>query len=123
MMNLREVELETVDFTKLLSTMGEQLVPAVIVDSAQMATDGLASVLMVGFMNRQALEATIDSGNVTFYSRTSQALWEKGATSGNYLKVRNIFTDCDNDSLLIDAEPLGPTCCQGTQSCFEEEIQ
>ena len=123
MMNLREVELETVDFTKLLSATGEQLVPAVVVDSAQMATDGLASVLMVGFMNRQALEATIDSGNVTFYSRTSQALWEKGATSGNYLKVRNIFTDCDNDSLLIDAEPLGPTCCQGTQSCFEEEIQ
>jgi len=122
-MNLREVELETVDFTKLLSTMGEQLVPAVIVDSAQMATDGLASVLMVGFMNRLALEATMASGNVTFYSRTSQALWEKGATSGNYLKVRNIFTDCDNDSLLIDAEPSGPTCCQGTESCFEEEIQ
>ena len=122
-MNLREVELETVDFTKLLSTMGEQLVPAVIVDSAQMATDGLASVLMVGFMNRLALEATMASGNVTFYSRTSQALWEKGATSGNYLKVRNIFTDCDNDSLLIDAEPMGPTCCQGTESCFEEEIQ
>ncbi len=122
-MNLREFEFEAVDFTKLLSATGEQLVPAVVVDSAQMATDGLASVLMVGFMNRQALEATIDSGNVTFYSRTSQALWEKGATSGNYLKVRNIFTDCDNDSLLIDAEPMGPTCCQGTQSCFEEEIQ
>ena len=121
-MNLRNAEIEIVDFTKLLSTMGEQLVPAVVVDSAQMATDGLASVLMVGFMNRQALEATITSGNVTFYSRTSQALWEKGATSGDYLKVRNIFTDCDNDSLLIDAEPMGPTCCQGTQSCFKEEI-
>lgn len=122
-MNIRKFEFEAVDFTKLLSATGEQLVPAVVVDSAEMATDGLASVLMVGFMNRLALEATIDSGNVTFYSRTSQALWEKGATSGNYLKVRNIFTDCDNDSLLIDAEPLGPTCCQGTQSCFEEEIQ
>lgn len=122
-MNIRKFEFEAVDFTKLLSATGEQLVPAVVVDSAEMATDGLASVLMVGFMNRLALEATIDSGNVTFYSRTSQALWEKGATSGNYLKVRNIFTDCDNDSILIDAEPLGPTCCQGTQSCFEEEIQ
>ncbi len=122
-MNIRKFEFEAVDFTKLLSATGEQLVPAVVVDSAEMATDGLASVLMVGFMNRLALEATIDSGNVTFYSRTSQALWEKGTTSGNYLKVRNIFTDCDNDSLLIDAEPLGPTCCQGTQSCFEEEIQ
>ncbi len=122
-MNIRKFEFEAVDFTKLQSATGEQLVPAVVVDSAQMATDGLASVLMVGFMNRLALETTIDSGNVTFYSRTSQALWEKGATSGNYLKVRNIFTDCDNDSILIDAEPLGPTCCQGTQSCFEEEIQ
>lgn len=122
-MNIRKFEFEAVDFTKLLSATGEQLVPAVVVDSAEMATDGLASVLMVGFMNRLALETTIDSGNVTFYSRTSQALWEKGTTSGNYLKVRNIFTDCDNDSLLIDAEPLGPTCCQGTQSCFEEEIQ
>ncbi len=122
-MNIRKFEFEAVDFTKLLSATGEQLVPAVVVDSAEMATDGLASVLMVGFMNRLALEATIDSGNVTFYSRTSQALWEKGTTSGNYLKVRNIFTDCDNDSILIDAEPLGPTCCQGTQSCFEEEIQ
>ena len=122
-MNLRDANIEIVDFTKLLSTTGEQLVPAVIVDSRRMATDGLASVLMVGFMNQPALEATITSGNVTFYSRTSQALWEKGATNGDYLKVRNIFTDCDNDSLLIDAEPLGPTCCQGTQSCFEEEIQ
>lgn len=122
-MNIRKFEFEAVDFTKLLSATGEQLVPAVVVDSAEMATDGLASVLMVGFMNRLALETTIDSGNVTFYSRTSQALWEKGTTSGNYLKVRNIFTDCDNDSILIDAEPLGPTCCQGTQSCFEEEIQ
>jgi phosphoribosyl-AMP cyclohydrolase / phosphoribosyl-ATP pyrophosphohydrolase len=75
-------------------------------------------VLMLGYMNQEALTQTQSSGKVTFYSRTKQRIWTKGETSGNYLNVINITADCDNDTLLILADPIGPTCHTGANSCF-----
>ena len=75
-------------------------------------------VLMLGYMNPEALDKTIESGKVTFFSRTKQRLWTKGETSGNFLNVVNITPDCDNDTLLLLANPIGPTCHKGTSSCF-----
>ncbi|OAT31369.1 phosphoribosyl-AMP cyclohydrolase/phosphoribosyl-ATP pyrophosphatase [Buttiauxella brennerae ATCC 51605] len=77
-------------------------------------------VLMLGYMNPEALAQTIESGKVTFFSRTKQRLWTKGETSGNFLNVVNIAQDCDNDTLLILVNPIGPTCHLGTSSCFGE---
>ena len=90
------------------------LLPAVVQDAAT------GQVLMLGYMNRVALAATLSTGKVTFYSRSKQRLWEKGETSGNRLRVRAITPDCDGDALLIRAEPAGPTCHLGTTSCFGE---
>ncbi|WIM56547.1 bifunctional phosphoribosyl-AMP cyclohydrolase/phosphoribosyl-ATP diphosphatase HisIE [Pantoea anthophila] len=75
-------------------------------------------VLMHGYMNPAALEKTLAEGNVTFFSRTKNRLWTKGETSGNFLQVVSITPDCDNDTLLILANPIGPTCHLGTSSCF-----
>lgn len=76
-------------------------------------------VLMVGYMNREALEKSIATGNVTFYSRTRQKLWTKGETSGHVLKLKSIAVDCDGDTLLVSAEPIGPGVCHaGYESCF-----
>lgn len=75
-------------------------------------------VLMHGYMNLAALEKTLAEGNVTFFSRTKNRLWTKGETSGNFLQVVSIMPDCDNDTLLILANPIGPTCHLGTSSCF-----
>lgn len=91
------------------------LIPAVIVDNKTNA------VLMVGFMNRESLQRTIDSGKVTFYSRTRKTLWTKGETSGNFLNVVEIKSDCDNDSLLVKVNPEGNTCHTGNYSCFKED--
>jgi len=88
------------------------LIPAVVVDKN---TD---AVLMLGFMNKEALEKTIETKLVTFFSRTRNKLWTKGETSGNFLKLVEIKSDCDNDSLLIYAEPEGNTCHTGNYSCF-----
>ena len=90
----------------------DNLMPAII----QHAISG--DVLMLGYMNQQALQQTLSSQKVTFYSRTKQRLWMKGETSGNVLNVVNIVMDCDKDSLLILANPVGPTCHTGNQSCF-----
>lgn len=90
----------------------DNLMPVII----QNAISG--DVLMLGYMNKEALETTLKSGKVTFYSRTKQRLWTKGETSGNYLKLVDIYPDCDNDTLLILANPIGPTCHNGTESCF-----
>ncbi|MEZ2860930.1 bifunctional phosphoribosyl-AMP cyclohydrolase/phosphoribosyl-ATP diphosphatase HisIE [Proteus terrae] len=90
----------------------DNLMPVVI----QNAISG--DVLMLGYMNKEALNVTLESGNVTFYSRTKLRLWTKGETSGNFLKLVNIYPDCDNDTLLILANPIGPTCHNGTESCF-----
>ena len=75
-------------------------------------------VLMLGYMNQEALTATEQSGKVTFFSRTKQRLWTKGESSGNFLNVVSITPDCDNDTLLILVNPIGPTCHLGTSSCF-----
>ncbi|MDX5626550.1 MULTISPECIES: bifunctional phosphoribosyl-AMP cyclohydrolase/phosphoribosyl-ATP diphosphatase HisIE [unclassified Brenneria] len=88
------------------------LMPVVV----QHAVSG--EVLMLGYMNQEALKATEDSGKVTFFSRTKQRLWTKGETSGNFLNVVSITPDCDNDTLLILANPIGPTCHLGKNSCF-----
>ena len=88
------------------------LIPAIVQDA------GTHAVLMLGFMNRAALDKTRETGLVTFYSRSRQRLWTKGETSGNTLTVREITADCDADTLLIKAEPAGPVCHTGTATCF-----
>lgn len=100
------------DFSKL-----NGLVPAVIQDSAS------HEVLMVGFMNREALDRTIETGFATFFSRTRNKLWMKGETSGNRLKVDRVLVDCDNDTLLVLATRLGDgnVCHTGERSCFFTE--
>jgi phosphoribosyl-ATP pyrophosphohydrolase/phosphoribosyl-AMP cyclohydrolase len=92
------------------------LIPAII----QNATSG--KVLMLGYINKESLEKTLQTGHVWFYSRSRQELWEKGETSGNYLNVRAIFKDCDEDTLLIQVDPAGPTCHTGAESCFYRTI-
>jgi phosphoribosyl-ATP pyrophosphohydrolase/phosphoribosyl-AMP cyclohydrolase len=91
------------------------LLPAVVQDAATL------QLLMLGYMNEAALRHTLESGRVTFYSRSKERLWTKGETSGNYLKLRGVFADCDEDALLVRAEPDGPTCHLGTESCFTAE--
>jgi len=88
------------------------LIPAII----QNATSG--KVLMLGYINKESLEKTLKTGHVWFYSRSRQELWQKGETSGNYLNVRAILKDCDEDTLLIQVDPAGPTCHTGAESCF-----
>lgn len=102
----------TLDFDK----MGG-LVPAIIQDSKTL------KVLMLGFMNKEAYEKTIETGKVTFWSRTKQKLWTKGETSGNTLTVVEIKADCDNDTLLIKAIPAGPVCHTGNDTCWNEKNQ
>lgn len=81
-------------------------------------------VLMVGYMNREAFDKTVSSGNVTFFSRSRHKLWTKGETSGHFLKLRSIATDCDGDALLVQAEPIGPGVChEGYQSCFFRTLE
>jgi phosphoribosyl-ATP pyrophosphohydrolase/phosphoribosyl-AMP cyclohydrolase len=98
------------DFSK-----GNGLIPAVIQDSNTL------QVLMVGYMNEEAYEQTIREKKVTFFSRSKNRLWTKGETSGNWLFVVEIQTDCDNDAILIKARPAGPVCHTGSTSCFAEE--
>lgn len=76
-------------------------------------------VLMLGYMNCEAFEKTKAEGRVTFFSRTRNTLWTKGETSGNFLDVKEMYSDCDNDTLLIKAIPVGPTCHRGTEACFD----
>ena len=94
---------------------GDGLVPAVIQDSQSL------NVLMVGYMNSEALKKTLKKKRVTFFSRRSKKLWTKGETSGNFLNVDEILTDCDNDALLIKVRPDGPVCHEGRYSCFGEK--
>jgi phosphoribosyl-AMP cyclohydrolase / phosphoribosyl-ATP pyrophosphohydrolase len=90
------------------------LVPVIIQD------DTTAKVLMLGFMNEDALEKTKTTGKVTFYSRSKQRLWTKGEESGNFLQLKTIIADCDNDTLLIKVDPVGPVCHTGADTCFGE---
>ena len=90
------------------------LVPAIIQDAKTL------KVLMLGFMNEEAYQKTVETGKVTFYSRTRQTLWTKGETSGNFLNVVSIAVDCDKDTLLIKANPDGPVCHTGADTCWDE---
>ena len=99
----------TIDFNKM-----DGLVPAIIQDAKTL------KVLMLGFMNEEAYNKTVETGKVTFYSRTRKALWTKGETSGNFLNVVSIANDCDNDTLLIKVNPAGPVCHTGADTCWNE---
>jgi len=81
------------------------------------------TVLMLGYMNEEALEKTKELGKATFFSRSKSRLWTKGETSGNFLIVKDILIDCDQDTILIKADPQGPTCHTGSDTCFDEEIK
>jgi len=107
---LRLADVDTLDFAK-----ADGLLPAVV----QHADTG--AVLMVGYMNREALRETLSRGHVVFFSRSKQRLWEKGETSGHFLELEQIRTDCDRDALLVTARPLGPVCHEGTATCFGDE--
>ncbi|GAY28569.1 MULTISPECIES: bifunctional phosphoribosyl-AMP cyclohydrolase/phosphoribosyl-ATP diphosphatase HisIE [Bacteroidales] len=98
-----------IDFEKMSG-----LIPAIIQDAVT------SKVLMLGYMNEDAYNQTIDTGFVTFFSRSRQKLWVKGETSGNYLKLVSINIDCDNDALLIKVHPQGPVCHKGTDTCWSE---
>jgi phosphoribosyl-AMP cyclohydrolase len=88
------------------------LIPAVVQDA------DTGEVLMLGYMNEEAIQRTLSGEDVWFYSRSRQEMWHKGETSGNYLKVRSLWKDCENNSLLVKAHPLGPTCHTGNRTCF-----
>jgi phosphoribosyl-ATP pyrophosphohydrolase/phosphoribosyl-AMP cyclohydrolase len=98
-----------IDFEK-----GNGLVPAIVQDA------DTGRVLMMGYMNRESLEATRNTGLVTFYSRSKQRLWTKGEESGNTLRLEGITPDCDGDTLLVSARPAGPVCHKGTDTCWGE---
>lgn len=99
-----------IDFEK-----GNGLVPAIIQDATT------KNVLMLGYMNKEAYDKTIETGKVTFYSRSRQCLWTKGETSGNFLNLVSMDVDCDNDTLLVKVSPVGPTCHKGTDTCWGEK--
>jgi phosphoribosyl-AMP cyclohydrolase / phosphoribosyl-ATP pyrophosphohydrolase len=105
----KATEMNNIDFKK-----GNGLVPVVIQDNNTL------QVLMVGYMNEEAFRKTREEGKVTFFSRSKNRLWTKGETSGNFLIVKEITNDCDDDSLLIKVNPAGPVCHTGKKSCFGE---
>jgi phosphoribosyl-AMP cyclohydrolase / phosphoribosyl-ATP pyrophosphohydrolase len=102
--------MKNIDFTK-----GNGLIPVVIQDNNTL------QVLMLGYMNEEAFQKTKVENRVTFFSRSKNRLWTKGEESGNYLEVCNLQIDCDNDTILIKANPKGPTCHTGSTSCFKDE--
>ncbi|ELI8402364.1 bifunctional phosphoribosyl-AMP cyclohydrolase/phosphoribosyl-ATP diphosphatase HisIE [Yersinia enterocolitica] len=104
---LSEQQINQLDWEKV-----DNLMPAIV----QHAVSG--EVLMMGYMNKESLAVTEETGKVTFFSRTKQRLWTKGESSGHFLNVVNIYPDCDNDTLLILVNPIGPTCHLGNNSCF-----
>lgn len=104
-------DISKIDFSK----SHDGLIPVVIQDNATL------QVLMLGFMNQEALKETLATQKVTFFSRSKQRLWVKGETSENYLLLNDIFIDCDNDTILVMATPCGPTCHTGSISCFSDQ--
>jgi phosphoribosyl-ATP pyrophosphohydrolase/phosphoribosyl-AMP cyclohydrolase len=103
------------NITELAWEKMDNLIPAII------QHESTGAILMQGYMNQNSLLATLETGKATFYSRSKKDLWIKGETSGNFLVVKQVLTDCDNDSLLIACQPIGPTCHLGTESCFPEQ--
>ena len=96
-----------------LEKCADGLLPVIVQDATTL------KVLMLGYMNREAYDKTVKEGRVTFFSRTRNTLWTKGETSGHFLLVKEMYADCDMDTLLVKAEPIGPTCHRGTTSCFD----
>jgi phosphoribosyl-ATP pyrophosphohydrolase/phosphoribosyl-AMP cyclohydrolase len=97
------------------SKYADGLIPAIIQDNTT------NKVLMLGFVNEESLKITKETGKATFYSRSQKKIWTKGETSGNFLLVKEIIEDCDDDTLLIKVNPIGPTCHKGTDTCFRED--
>nr|WP_320119086.1 bifunctional phosphoribosyl-AMP cyclohydrolase/phosphoribosyl-ATP diphosphatase HisIE [uncultured Marinifilum sp.] len=108
-MNFKDLT-NQIDFEK-----GDGLVPAIIQDVKTQ------KVLMLGYMSKESYEKTIESGKVTFFSRSKQRLWTKGEESGNFLNLKDLSLDCDNDTLLIKVDPVGPVCHKGTDTCWAED--
>jgi phosphoribosyl-ATP pyrophosphohydrolase/phosphoribosyl-AMP cyclohydrolase len=104
------IDVSAIDFAK-----GDGLVPAIVQDA------DTGAVLMMAYMNREALEQTVARGRAVFFSRSKQRLWEKGETTGHTLDVVDVIADCDNDTLLVTARPRGPACHNGTLTCFGDE--
>ncbi len=107
--------LQNIDMKIDFDKYKDGLVPAIIQDAST------NKVLMLGFMNQEALSKTNNLGKVTFYSRSKQRLWTKGEESGNYLNLVSMLLDCDNDALLVKVIPSGPTCHKGTETCWQEK--
>jgi len=113
-------EIENVDIIELIEKLkydDRGLIPAIIQDNAD------NTVLMLGYMNKESLKMTLEKKMVTFWSRSRAKFWTKGETSGNFLKVVNIYTDCDADTILVKANPKGPTCHTGKRSCFSWKLK
>ena len=104
-------EIKDINFDK------KGLIPAVIQDA------DTGEVLMLGYMNEKALKLTLEGPDVCFYSRSRQEMWYKGETSGNFIKVKEVWKDCDNDTILVKAKPMGPVCHTGSKSCFFQKIK
>jgi phosphoribosyl-AMP cyclohydrolase len=101
---------------ELLKLDKQGLLPAIIQDA------DTKEVLMLGYMNKESLKRTVETGDVWFYSRSRQELWHKGATSGNKLVVRSVWLDCDGDAILVRVNPTGPVCHTGNRSCFYRQL-
>ncbi len=110
-MSLKAGDVSHLDFAK-----GDGLLPAIVQDHQS------GAVLMLGYMNEQALLQTLENEKVTFYSRSKGRLWTKGETSGHFLWLKSVEVDCDRDTLLILASPVGPTCHKGTRTCFGDNF-
>ncbi|RZK92278.1 MAG: bifunctional phosphoribosyl-AMP cyclohydrolase/phosphoribosyl-ATP diphosphatase HisIE [Pedobacter sp.] len=108
---MNDINTNQIDFTKT-----DGLVPVVVQDNQTL------EVLMLGYMNAEAFEKTQQEGKVTFFSRSKNRLWTKGEESGNFLFVKSIALDCDNDTILVKASPVGPTCHTGSRSCFKTDF-
>lgn len=103
-------------FIDQLKYNDQGLIPAIIQEA------GTGEVLMLGYMNKESLKISLESGKAVFWSRSRHKLWQKGETSGNFLKIKEIFYDCDADTLLFKVVPQGPTCHTGNKSCFYRTI-
>lgn len=106
------LDIDTLDWNK----SPDHLLPVIIQD------DKTDEVLMLGYVNEAALSQTISTGRMCFYSRSKQRLWVKGETSGHFLSVKSLLSDCDNDTILAKVEPIGPVCHKGTRSCFGDDF-
>lgn len=104
-----KLDINQLDFSK-----ADGLIPAIVQDARTQ------KVLMLGYMNREALEKTLADGKVTFFSRSKGRLWTKGESSGNFLHLKSVVMDCDQDTVLVQAEPQGPVCHTGSDTCFQE---